>query len=417
MIESNLVVIIAIEVAVVLLVLSLFLVMHNKKLRGIVKKLQTRMQELVVQLKEARTESGAPQNETGVSSNYLEFVDEQIALTRNHHEELGSDRDIVLDLSPDSPIPQRAAALRYAILLAEKEAMSAETALDDFDWSKIRSKYEQIFSFYEDYVEPESGELDPEEQESLQKELANAKKRIDNLEKFKKLYFEMEEQWESSKKTAQSHYDELSEMAADASDPEKFETALEGYQAAYGKFNNFLESSDPVVETITVTDPTALEEIKQLKAVAADQHMIINELQTKLAQADTEEVRTELINGLKTELDKQSRFIQESETCIQLMEDELNSANKEMEILRSRLKALPSIKAQLKDATSKRDEYELKVYALTSDKRKLEKRLVEEKKSKSPDTDELRRFKKTIADMEIRYTELEEKYLDLKLQQ
>ena len=410
--------IVAIEVSVALLVLCLFLIFHNKKLRGIVKKLQSRMQELVIQLKDARNSTNLQQKESEQST-YISFINEQIELTRDHHNELGSDRDIVLDLAPDSPISQRAAALRYAILLAEKEAVSAETETGDIDWSKIRGKYEQIFSFYEDYVEPESDNLAPEELEDLQKELSNAKKRIDNLEKFKKLYFEMEQQWESSKKTAQTHYNELSEMASDVKDPEKFETALEGYQAAYGKFSTLLESSDPVVETITVTDPAAAEEIKHLKAVAADQHVIINELQAKLVEASTESERTEIINGLQTELDKQTRFIQESETCIQLMEDELNSANKEMEILRSRLKALPSIKTQLKEATSKRDEYELKVYALTSDKRKLEKRLAEEKTASkvSKDSDELKKLKKTISDMESRYTELEEKYLDLKLQQ
>src|SRR5690606_3632484 len=108
---------------------------------------------------------------------------------------------------------------------------------------------------------------------------------------------------------------------------------------------------------------------------AADQHKLITELQAKLKNAQTDEARNEIIESLKDELNKQARFVQESETFIQFMEEELRSSNKQISQLKDRLKTLPSLKTQLQEAKEQRDAYELKMYSLTSENRKLTKRL------------------------------------------
>ena len=420
---SNLILIASLEVAAVLLIVCILLTIRNSSLKKLVNKMQARMEQLVKELRTRKQDSAPPPPPPQEPApSYDDLINAQIQNTKDHHTSLGSEQDIVLDLAPDIPMPLRATALRHAILIAEKEALALSDG-DEPDWSVIRTKYEQIFSFFEDFSEPSPENTDqgvnPEELEALEKDLENARKRISNLEKFKKLYFEMEEAWEASKKEAKTHYDNLSEMASQVDDTVAFESALENYQSSYGKFNNlFQDTSAATTEIITVSDPGAASEIQHLRTVAADQHRIISELQAQLEKAQSAEEKTELIDNLKEELNKQARFVQESETCIQLMEDELNSANKEMDILRSRLKALPSLKEQLKDVTSQKDSFELKVYALTSEKRKLEKQLKENKGSiSSGSSEDTTKLKKSLADMETRYAELEEKYLDLKLQQ
>ena len=425
---DNILLLAAIEVAAVLLAVSVFLFIRNRALSNVIKKLRERMEKLVELVKASK--EAPPPPDIPDPPTYIDHVNKQIDVTKEHHSELNSEQDIALDLSPESPIPQRAAALRHAILLAEKEAL---TFADDEmpDWSQIRAKYEQIFTFIEDYSdsdkpEPKSTPEEEEEASSLQQELDNAKKRIANLEKFKKLYFEMEEQWEQSKKDAKVHYDNLSGMADQVDDTEAFESALEGYQSSYGKFNNLFDGRDNTeIITQTVhshsTNPATTDELNRLRNVAADQHRLINELQERLKSASFSEENQQLVNGLTAELEKQARFVQESETCIQLMEDELNSANKELDILKSRLKALPSLKAQLKDVISNKDEIELKMYALSSENRKLTKKLKEADSGPSiaapVNSGEIKRIKQEYADLETRYAELEEKYLDLKMSQ
>lgn len=428
---DNIAVIAAAEVAAVLLIFCIILFIQNRSLRRLVKKLQSRMTELVDDLKVAKRSptAAAPEDDEqspqALCKSFLDHVNDQIEATREHHTSLGPDRDIVLDLAPDTDLPRRSAALRYAMLLAEKEALMSviEYEDEDFNWTLIRGKYQQIFDFYEDYT-PEAEQVsDSAELEALSQELTNAKKRINNLEKFKALYFDLEEQWEQSKQKAQEHYDDLSEMASkvEGEDKDKFESTLESYHASYGNVDQIIREGvgdpDTIVETVKITDEETAGELRHLRIVAADQHKIITELQERLKEASTDEERNEIVEGLKDELDKQKRFMQESETCIQLMEDELNNVHKELDQLKGRLKTLPSIKTQMQDLRKQKDEYELKVYSLTSENRKLNKRLKEEKGNVMVDDGEVSKLKKEVQDLETRYANLEEKYLDLKLKQ
>ncbi|MFL0802135.1 MAG: hypothetical protein K6L81_00330 [Agarilytica sp.] len=424
---DNIALIAAAEVAAVLLIFCIILLYQNRSLRNLIKKLQGRMTELVGDLKTAKSSPPPPEaaadTPLALCKSFLDHVGDQIEITRDHHKSLSPDRDIVLDLAPDTDLPRRAAALRYAMLLAEKEALLSviESEDEEINWSLIRGKYQQIFDFYEDYT-PEAEEVaDHADIEALNQELTNAKKRINNLEKFKALYFDLEEQWEESKNKAQEHYNDLSAMASEVENGDKFESALEGYHASYGNIDKMIQQGvgDPetIIETVKVTDAETAGELRHLRMVAADQHKIITELEEKLKGANSDEERNQIMEGLKGELDKQKRFIQESETCIQLMEDELNNAHKELDQLKGRLKALPSLKTQMQEMRKQKDEYELKVYALTSENRKLTKKLKEDKSSIPVDNGDAAKLKKEVADLETRYANLEEKYLDLKLKQ
>ncbi|MFL0808835.1 MAG: hypothetical protein K6L76_00330 [Agarilytica sp.] len=427
---DNIALIAAAEIALVLLVVCLFLFIQNRSQKRVIKKLQDRMLELVEDLKSAKSsapqepQEEEPESHADVCKTFLDQINDQIEITREHHTSLEPDRDIVLDLAPDTELPRRAAALRYAMLLAEKEAVMAAIEFEDdtaFDWSKIRGKYQQIFDFYEDYM-PEPEEVsNHEDLDALNQELLSTKKRINNLEKFKALYFDLEEKWEASKQEAQVHFNDLSEMASQVEDSDRFESSLKNYHEAYTSIDGMIQDGvaapETIIETVKITDEKTAGELRHLRIMTADQHKIITELEEKLKGATTDEDRNEIVDGLKTELEKQKRFMQESDTCIQLMEDELQNTHKELDQLKGRLKALPSLKTQMSEIRKQKDEFELKVYALTSENRKLNKKLKEES-SASPmvvDSGEAKKLKKDLTDLEERYANLEEKYLDLKI--
>ena len=208
-------------------------------------------------------------------------------------------------------------------------------------------------------------------------------------------------------------------MADKVEDRDAFETALQSYHSAYNDVNALIENGieTPDADLLGMIDEKSAGELKHLRSVAAEQHKIITQLQAKLENAKTDEDRNILVDGLKDELNKQQRFVQESETCIQLMEEELHTANKEITQLKDRLRTLPNIKTQLQEAKSQRDQYELKVYALTSENRKLQKKLKEDKGTVTADSGESKKLKRELMDLEAKYASLEEKYLDLKIQQ
>lgn len=422
----------ALEVAALLLVFSIILLFKNRTLRRLIKKLQGNVSELSEELKKAKAASKLEKKATAVKSEpppapncatFLDYINQQIDDTKAHHATLQPDQDIVLDLAPDTFLPRRAAAFRHAMLLAEKEAlMSAQRSGESLDWSLLRTKYQQFFSFYEDYAalpdtdsSPDSAELD-----AINEELTNAKKRINNLEKFKALYFDLEEQWDASKKNAQTHFDSLSQMAADISDSDRFTSTLQSYHAAYSNIDSIIQQGigDPasIIDNEKITNQATVGELRHLRMVAADQHRLITELEAKLLDAKTAEDRTRIVEGLKTELDKQKRFIQESDTCIQLLEDELSNAHKELDQLKTRLKALPAIKTQLQELRKERDDFELQVYKLQAESRKQGRKSKDDKDTIVVDNAEASKLKKELKELEARYANLEEKYLDLKMQ-
>jgi len=413
---SNLILIAAAELAALLLVACIFLLVQNRSLRYAVRKLQSRVKKLVSDLKLARSEAKAAKNAPPkATTDYKHFLNIHINKVRDHHETLGANRDIVLDIDPETPLPRRAAALRYAVLMAEKEATGHQKH-DNSDWKLLQHKYEQLFRYYDAYAEAEP-EPDESTLEALNDELQSAKKRINNLERFKALYFDLEEKWESCRDNASTHIEEITRLTADTENAKEVENVLQAYNESYKELGQLIENG---VDGQSIAESSAADrsgEIQHLRAVAADQHRIITELQRKLEQASSEEEKEEVVHELQGELQKQIRFVQESETCIQLMEDELNNANKEMEQLRSRLRALPQIKKDLMELRDQNDDYELQVHALKSENRRLMGKLKELNGApKKADNGEVKKVKKALAASEARYAELEEKFLNLKMQ-
>ncbi|WP_236074967.1 hypothetical protein [Teredinibacter purpureus] len=239
------------------------------------------------------------------------------------------------------------------------------------------------------------------------------------MERFKALYFDLEEKWEACKDQAQTHIHEITQLTADTQNANAIENALNAYQATYGDLGELIEGG---IEGAAIVSPSQLSndsshEVRHLRAVAADQHKIITELQKKLLSSTTAEAKEEVVNELQDQLQKQIRFVQESETCIQLLEDELTTAHKELEQLQSRANTLPQIKSKLKELRDQNDDYELQLSNLQAENRRLKNAAKSSNNAPPADTGDSRELKRELTELEARYAELEEKFLDLKLSQ
>lgn len=408
---NNVILIVAAEIAVACLFVTVLVFLKNRRLRKLVNQLKARMKETEASNK--GIDHSPPPLPAIRDTPYTERLDQQLLDTKEHHYNLGNHQDISLDLDPDAPLPRRTAALRYAFLIAEKEA----TAGEQVNWEFLANRYQQLLSFNEDYA-PESSEQLRERLTQIQEELQQAKKRINNLERFKAMYFELEERWEKCKDTADVHYSELKNMAANSEQPDDFCSLLEQYHASYADLGVMIETgvqeaqADPEIPA-----ESQLHELRRLRSVAAEQHLIISELQSQLSGSFSSEEQVVVVESLKTELTKQARYLQESETCIRLMEDELATANRQLEQLRDRANQATQLKAQTKELQDKVETHDQMMSSLKQENRHLTKKLKVAQEAPPEDNEEIRGLRKEINALQSRYNDLEEKFLNLKLKE
>jgi predicted DNA-binding ArsR family transcriptional regulator len=406
--SNNFTLILLLEALFVCLFITSLLLIKNRQLNKLIKKLKSRIAEMGQ--KPAVNATAAPSK---AEISYSERLNQQLENTKDYHFSLGSRQDISLDLDPDAPLSRRTAALRHAFLIAEKEATRTP---EETNWDFLSSRYQQLLSYNEEYA----SEPDTRAQEDLAQakiDIENAKKRINNLERFKSMYFELETRWEKCKQQANEYYSDLTTMAAKAEKPDDFRSTLDQYHASYSEIGATISKSlkdlpDPEMET---SSESQLHEIRRLRSVAAEQHAIIGELQIKLEASTSTEEQTTIVSSLKAELNKQARYMQESETCIQLMEDELAAANRELEQLRNRVSQLTMLKTQIKELQDGALNNEQIVASLKQENRRLAKKLKLTQSAPPEDNPENRALRKEVAMLQSKYNDLEEKFLNLKL--
>lgn len=424
---------IATEAILLLFAVCVFLALRNRILKRLINRLKKRLKDLMASLKKVlETNTAVPEpleikDTTTIPDDqktYSAWLEEQIDNTIAFHKQLQSTIDITQDITPNSALPNRTAALRNALLLAEKEAF-LDNSDEQPDWTILQQNYQHIFNTQGNLKDEEEDDdnkaINEAKNNAIKDELANARKRIDNLEKFKQLYFELEEKWQDCKNEAQEHFTQLSKMANSADDALAFEESLKRYHDAYNTISPLIESglddalSSPLPESTSAKlDRSA--EIQRLKQVAMEQHQLIHELQQKLHETNTQEKNEPIVSDLKEQLTKQERFLSEAETCVQLMEDELHVANTELNSLRPKIAGLLHMKAELLQTKKERDDFEFKLSALDTENRKLRKKVQESSGSSKDDAIETIKLRKTLTMMETKYNDLEEKFLDLKLQ-
>lgn len=364
--DLSLATLIAIEIALALLVLCGFLMIHARRLHGLVRALEGKIAELRGKVKANRGELRSLKAELASqqgqeSQSWTELLDAAIAGTRAHHSALNPDRDIVLDITPDAPLERRAASLRHAFLIAEQEAWQAGDE-EQADWTVLAAKLSQLIDFMaETNAGGNGGDADAEtdeERAALADELANAKRRVENLERFKRLCFDMEAKWQEATRQATDYEKQLQAMGRDLGAGDEFERLLAEYSDVYQDIGDILEdidgngaaaeregkneeerSENASVGKIVIANQG---EIQRLRNMAVDQHKVIVGLKQRLVDADSAEKKGEVIADLSKQLERHERFVKEADQCTRLLEDELSRTLRENLELQEQLKSHPA---------------------------------------------------------------------------
>lgn len=316
---SNTLLIVAAEIYLVLVVGMLVLFLFSRKQKKLVERQQKKILELI---KEIRQSNHTPVPTKPIEKGYKFYLNEQLDVTQKRFIETNSLGDISAAQPTDGSLEQRILALRYAFLRAEELGTTEEPNTDKY-WSIFQQTLEPL--------------LQPGTNQNLLEELAAYKKRVENLEKFKKLFFDLEAQWSTAQHNSENYHAQLLALSGQMNDPFAYEKLLENYHTNYGNFGQSIKNTSSILDnseskTINIIrqDPRAAEEIIKLRNVTADQYRVINNLQRKLEEAVSDEQKTLIIHELEQQLQRQMRFLNESDTCVQLLEEELNKANEKI---------------------------------------------------------------------------------------
>jgi uncharacterized protein YoxC len=466
--DSNLLMYVVGEIALVLLAVCIFLCFHINSLKKLIVKLEEKISTLRKSVRVSRKETKNALIKLAAKEKikpkaFLDYLDEEIQGTLGHHKSLNPDRDIVLDITPDAPLDRQAASLRHAFLIAEKEARYAGDEQES-SWDVLQAKLQQIIQFYESAApaEPDTEELEDADvtdiadveiesdagvDEATLQEIENYKKQIENLNRFKKLFFETDEKWQVAKTQAEDYYQQLMAKTKDIDD-EEITTLLNNYAHAYdevelvlvdGAGGESIEVGDDVGKVVNGSGGGSVgqmvianqEEMQRLRNMAVDQHKVITELKSKLVNAKSPEEHKDALVQVADQLEKQQRFLKEAETCTQLIEDELSRTLQENVQLREQLETgegvssiddeeVEKLETLVQNLTGESKEMLRTIAALEQDNQALREKV--EKGVGNNDIAEAKQLKEKLSDMQqellnmqTQHIELEERYLELKM--
>lgn len=438
MLNTDLLVYIVGELAVLLLLVTLFLLLHVKKLKALINKLESKIQALRQSLGVAKKGTREALEQLAERDKikpklYIDYIDQQIEGTRDHHQGLNPDRDIVLDITQDAPMARQIASLRHALLIAEKEAgYAGEDGAPS--WDVLQSKFQQIIEFYQQSSEQEVA--DEQLQTDDSQELEGLKKRVANLEGFKKLFFDMESKWENAKKQAEEYHEQLLALGIQIGGGEQFQDLMGKYANAFNEVGELIESaSDSPESSSTVIDNRTSsvgklvianqEEMQRLRNMAVDQHKVISELKKQLMNSSSPQEQQEVLEELTDQLERQQRFLKEAETCSQLLEDELTRALEENQQLRAAADdGSPEDLEKLESLVTELSEQSRGMLTTIAELEKENSELQEQFKSGGASEEgaaseelqeKLNSAQQELLNLQTQHIELEERYLELKM--
>lgn len=419
---SNWIIFGAAEVMALLILICGFLLIHARGLKKLIGRLQDKAQSLAKDLRTTKQAYKEMEQAIPEATSYTDTLEHQLEGNREYHQSLNPDQDIALDLNPQSPMPRQLASLRHAFLITEKEAALSSEIEDQPNWKVIETKLSSLMAFFKSAGPARETENDSHETEALRASLMDSQQRIENLEKFKSLFFDLEEKWQNAQNRANQQLQQLTELAAQHPDPSAFEGLLKDYTNSYDEFGDTLSSSSvspsgSITQVVDGGETVTGDEIDRLKSVAVNQHKLISELQHRLQIAYSAADKDALLEDMKSQLDQNSRYIEESDTCIKLLERELDDAHEEI----AQLKQQPSTSKQEQDlsgslATLQEEQIIMNktIQNLQSENEQLVLQMqatLSEPSANGSSPEFLNEFKQ----LQQQYTELESKYLELRL--
>ena len=286
------------------------------------------------------------------------------------------------------------------------------------------------------------------EQSKLQEIIDNQKRHIENLERFKKLFFDADEKWHTASLQAEQYRQELMEKSRQFNGGEDFDDLLAKYSQVYNDFGATLAadkdtpraaeparevgSEAPSVGRVIIANQ---EEVQRLRNMAVDQHKMILRLRQELEGAQSVEEQQRMIEELHKQLERHERFLKESDICTKQLETELERVLEENHALKMKVMQIKQEKATstadsqgdadaeqmaniIQDFTRQSSEMLNALEQLEAECNELRQRVAGVASADTPQIEQLKQqlasAQQELLTLQTQHIELEERYLELK---
>lgn len=403
--------IISLEAFAVVALICALLLFYIRKLRNLIDRQQQTLRQAMEQA-EDDTPAEATKTPAPDTSSALEYLQRELDATERYYQ---AEHSTSLEsFNPAEAVPMaRAAVIRHKLL-------SLQLTSVDTPWSA--ETWNQWLEALEPLLGDDQGRLI-----ELEEALQTRDQRIANLETFKQLFFELEQQWEEAQSQANLYHQQLSDMTRELDNTAEFDKTLQQYHDVYNEVSaQFVkgreggETAEQQVVPESRADPRTADELAKLRTVAADQHRIIGKLQKRLREAESAEQKELIIKELEGQLQQHLRYIKESETCVELLEKELSAAMQKVALLErtqgTDAEETDAMRATLQQFTEESKELLGWINKLESENEELKADLARNTATDAkPGKPTSPALQAELDKLKQEYTSLEEKYLDLKL--
>ena len=235
----------------------------------------------------------------------------------------------------------------FQTIIAELSAL--ENSNDpETTWTKIKNELTPLF---QNYLEPILAEQNmgtqsisnESDDDSLKAQLENANKRIENLEKFKQLYFDLQSKLSQSVADIESLNQQILELSEGSDNFDTIRQIIEKNKTHYIEMGQMIgmdkeQHHGSVANTMDYSDAIINErkdEIKRLKSQISQQFEDIWKLQSRMNDGSAKPPKAEELSaGIETI----SRNLKDAEMCIETMDMEIQTLTSEITNLRNQLK-------------------------------------------------------------------------------
>ncbi len=378
------------------------------------------LKEVIKKLKKKLAQSESEQNQERV----LELLNELVEHVREQYQSQYGN-DIAPAEGEDSNSDDIPSVEKFVFIAGFQTMIAELSALENSNdpkttWTKIQNELTPLFKNYLEPMlsgQPEvSGETDDD---SLKAQLENANQRIDNLETFKQLYFELQIKMSNSVAEVESLSQQILESAEGSADFDVIQKLIEKNKTHYLEMGQMIgmdkeQHHASVAEKMDYSDALINErkdEIKRLKHKISQQFEDIWQLKNNLSDSDEAATSEELSVGFETI----SRNLKDAEMCIETMDMEIQTLTSEITNLRNQLKGKDSEapSESLEQETVVMEEKEALIARFTNESEQLMSCITGLEDDNMAQSQKIKELEEKYSKLETEYSGMESKYLEV----
>jgi len=310
------------------------------------------------------------------------------------------------------------------VLIAGFQTMIAElSALENSNdpettWIKIKNELTPLFQNYLAPVLSEQSDSNNTEDENLKAQLENSNKRIENLEKFKQLFFDLQSKLSLSVTDIETLNQQILTLLDGSDHSEEIKQIIEKNKSHYLEMGQMIgmdkeQHHDSVANKMDYSNALINErkdEIKRLKGQISQQFEDIWQLQGRLSDTDAKPPEAQ---ELSAGIEMISRNLKDAEMCIETMDMEIQTLTSEITTLRKQRKELDGGgEAVSAEQTKQLEEKEIMITRFSQESKELMNCITGLEDDNQAQYSQIKKLEEKNTQLQAEYSSMEAKYLE-----